>query len=152
MASHTFFRVGRYEDAAVANAQAIAVDAAYLRAARDGEPQGKVAYHGHDLRFGLGGALAAGDGPLALRLAEHAAFAYPGAVADGGPGQIVVAHAFIAYGRFAPDQALALPAPGKDAAFAEAMRHYARGEAFAAKGDAAGLRAEADWLAGADTP
>ena len=151
MASHTFFRVGRYEDAAVANAQAIAADGAYLRAAHDGQPQGKVAYHGHDLRFGLGGALAAGDTPLALRLAEHAGFAYPGALADDGPGQIVVAHAFIAYGRFAPDRALALPAAGKDAAFAEAMRHYARGEAFASKGDVAGLATEVAWLAGADT-
>jgi tetratricopeptide (TPR) repeat protein len=151
MASHTFFRVGRYEDAAVANAQAIAVDGAYLRAAHDGEPQGKVAYHGHDLRFGLGAALASGDGPLALKFAEHAAFAYPGAIADDGPGQLVIAHAFVAYGRYAPDQALALPAPGKDAAFAEAMRHYARGEAFAARGDIAGLRAEAARLAGADT-
>jgi tetratricopeptide (TPR) repeat protein len=151
MASHTFFRVGRYEDAAVANAQAIAADGAYLRAAHDVQPEGKVAYHGHNLRFGLAGALAAGDGPLALRLAEHAGFAYPGGIADDGPGQIVVAHAFIAYGRFAPDKALALPAAGKDAAFAEAMRHYARGEAFAAKGDAVGLGAEAAWLAGADT-
>ena len=151
MASHTFFHVGRYEDAALANAQALAVDGAYLRAAHDGEPEGKVAYHGHDLRFGLAGALAAGDGPLALRLAGHAAFAYPGAVADEGPGQMVAAHAYVAYGRFAPDRALALPPAGKDAAFAEAMRHYARGEAFAAKADAAGLAAETAWLAHADT-
>jgi hypothetical protein len=144
MASHTFFRVGRYEDAAVSNAAAIGVDAAYLRAAHDATAQGKVPYHGHNLVFGLGGALAAGDGALALKLADHAAYAYPG----GAPAPSNIAgHAYAAYGRFAPDRALALPDPGAAQPFAAAMRHYARGEAFAAKGDSAGVRAEAAAMA-----
>ena len=143
MASHTFFRVGLYEDAAVSNAQAIGVDGAYLRATHDSALQGQVRYHAHNLRFGLGGALASGDGPLALRLADHAAFAFPTAIADDGGSQLVTSQAYAAYGRYAPDRALALPDPGRAAAFAAAMRHYARGEAFAAKGNAAGVRAEA---------
>ena len=143
MSSHTFFRVGLYEDAAVANAQAIAVDGAYLRTAHDSMPQGKVAYHGHDLRFGLASALASGDAPLALRLAEHTWFAYPGSNADQRSAQNVVGSTYAVYGRYAPDKALALPEPGKGAAFAAAMRHYARGEAFAARHDVAGVRAEA---------
>ena len=142
MASHTFFRVGQYEDAAVANAQAIGVDGVYLRAAHDPILQGRVRYHAHNLRFGLGGALASGDAPLALRLADHAAFAFPKAMASEGDPQLVAAQAYAAYGRYAPDRALALPDPGAKAAFAAALRHYARGEAFAAKGDLAGLRAE----------
>jgi len=143
MASHTFFRVGRYEDAAVANAKAIGVDGAYLRAAHDATPQGKVAYHGHDLSFGLVSALASGDAPLALRLADHTWFAYPGSIADQRSARSVVGRAYVVYGRDDPARALALPEPGKDAPIPAALRHYARGEAFAARGDVASIRAEA---------
>jgi len=142
MASHTYFRVGRYEDAAVSNAQAIAVDGAYARATHDPSVQGKIMYHGHDLRFGLAGALGSGDGPLAIRFADHARYAFPAPII-GGNAEMVVEQAYVALGRYAPDKALALTDPGKTAPFAEAMRHYARGEAFAAKGDAAGVKAEA---------
>ena len=143
MSSHTFFRVGRYEDAAAANAQAIGADGAYLRAAHDGRPQGHVAYHGHDLSFGLVSALASGDAPLALRLADHTWFAFPGSIADERSARNVVARAYVVYGRYDPDRALALPEPAKTAPIPAAMRHYARGEAFAARGDLAGIRAEA---------
>ena len=143
MASHTFFRVGLYEEAAASNAAAIAADGAYLRAVHDASPQGKDFYHGHNLSFGLGGALSSGDAPLALRLADHAAFAFPGELAEAGRSQSTISHAWIAYARFAPDRALALPEPPKTALFSAAMRHYVRGEAFGAKGDVAGIRAEA---------
>ena len=143
MASHTLFRVGRYEDAAVANAQAIAVDGAYLRAAHDVTPQGQVMYHGHDLIFGLGGALASGDAPLGLRLARHTPFAFPGAGGHDAYTQLIFGHPYAVYGRFDPAAALALADPGAGEPVAQALRHYARGEAFAARGDAAGVRAEA---------
>ena len=141
MASHTFFAVGLYEDAAMANAHAIAVDGDYLRTVHDATPQGGVAYHSHDLRFGLASALASGDARLGLRLADHTWFAYPGAAADDAPG--VVGQAYVVYGRYDPARALALPELGKTASMAVALRHYARGEAFAARGDIAGVRAEA---------
>ena len=150
MSSHTFFRVGRYEDAAVANAQAIGVDGDYLRKAHDATPQGKVAYHGHDLSFGLISALSSGDAPLALRLADHTWFAYPGPIADERSARNVVARAYVVYGRDDPARALALPEPGKGAPIPAALRHYARGEAFAARGDAAGVRAEAALTAAPD--
>jgi tetratricopeptide (TPR) repeat protein len=146
MASHTYFRVGRYEDAAVANAAAIAADGAYLRAEGDTTPQGKVVYHGHDLRFGLAASLASGDGPLALRLAQHDAYAYPDSAALSD-SQSIAGWAYIAYARYAPEKALALADPGKGAPFARALWRYARGEALAAKRDAVGVRAEAAQLA-----
>ncbi len=151
MASHTFFRVGRYEDAAVSNAKAIGVDGAYLRAAHDATPQGKVPYHAHDLRFGLAGALASGDAPLALRLADHTWFAFSGPLKTGEGSQGVFGSAYAVYGRYAPDRALALPEPGKAAPLAGALRHYARGEAFAAKGDLGGIRAEAALINASDS-
>ncbi len=140
MASHTYFQVGRYEDAAAANAAAIGADGAYLRAAHDPTPQGKVAYHGHDLRFGLASALISGDAPLGLRLADHTAFAFPASVAGS---QMVRGSTYEVYGRYAPERALALPEPAKDLAVAAALRHYARGEALATKADVAGVKAEA---------
>jgi tetratricopeptide (TPR) repeat protein len=149
MASHTYFRVGRYEDAAVSNAEAIAVDATYARATHDPSVQGRIMYHGHDLRFGLAGALASGDAPLAVRFADHARYAYPAPINGAGP-QMVIEQAYAALGRYAPDKALALTGLGKDAPFAEAMRHYARGEAFATKGDSAGVKAEAALVQVAD--
>ena len=140
MASHTYFLVGRYEDAAAANAAAIGADGAYLRAAHDATPQGKVAYHGHDLRFGLASALISGDAPLGLRLADHTAFAFPAGVQGS---QMVRGSTYEVYGRYAPERALALPEPPKDLAVADALRHYARGEALATRGDVAGVKAEA---------
>jgi predicted Zn-dependent protease len=142
MASHTFFRVGRYEDAAVANAAAIAVDGAYLRAQHDPTVQGSVPYHAHNLAFGLAGAMASGDAPLAARLADHEAFAFRGRQIKDAGVQWATARAWAAYGRYAPTKALALADPGAAAPFAAVMRHYARGEAFARSGDAVGLRAE----------
>jgi tetratricopeptide (TPR) repeat protein len=143
MASHTYFRVGRYEDAALANAQAIGADGEYLRAAHDATPQGKVPYHGHDLHFGLASALAAGDTPLALRLADHTWFAFPASARDNANAEVNFGVSYIVYGRFAPTKALGLPEPGKTAPLAAALRHYGRGEAYAALGDAAAVRAEA---------
>jgi hypothetical protein len=143
MPSHTFFRVGRYEDAAIANAQAIAADGAYLRSQGDGSPQGTISYHGHDVSYGLAGALASGDGPLALRLADHAAFAFPARILNEAGAQAVIGRAAIAYGRYAPDRALALPDLGPGVPYAQALRRYARGEAFAARGDAAAVAGEA---------
>jgi hypothetical protein len=146
MASHTFFRVGRYEDAATANAQAIAVDGEYLRDAHDPSLLGKVPYHAHNLRFGLAGAMASGDAALAVRLADHAAYAFPTAIANQWQSQLVIAPAEIAYGRYAPARALSLPDPGPDAPYAGALWRYARGEAFAARGDAARVKSEAALL------
>jgi tetratricopeptide (TPR) repeat protein len=143
MASHTFFRVGRYEDAAVVNAQAIGVDGDYLRASHDPTIQGRVRYHAHDLRFGLAGAMASGDAPLALRLADHQAYAFPNSISTEGGSQVAAASADFAYGRYAPARALALADPGPKAPFAAALRHYARGEAYASLGDPAKVMAEA---------
>jgi hypothetical protein len=146
MASHTFFRVGRYEDAATVNARAILVDGDYLRTAHDASVQGKVPYHAHNLRFGLAGAMASGDGALAVRLADHAAYAFPAAISHDVNGQFSLGAGEVALGRYAPDRALGLADPGPGSPFVAALRHYARGEAFASRGDAAGVKTEAALL------
>lgn len=51
---------------------------------------------------------------------------------------------YFAYGRYdAPDRALKLPEPDRKLVYLHAMWRYARGEAFARKGDAQGVLAEA---------
>lgn len=140
MASHTYLRLGYYEDAAATNAKALDVDAAH--AADTNLPGGLGApdYYPHNLTMGLAGALMSGDGALALKFADDAPVALP-------KNAYVAARAEVAYGRYAPDRALARPVPAGGDDYAKVMWRYARGEAYAARGDAGGVRGEAAALA-----
>jgi tetratricopeptide (TPR) repeat protein len=138
MASHTYLRLGYYEDAAAINAKALDVDAVHAEATNLPGGLGAPDYYGHNLSMGLAGALMSGDGPLAVRFADDAPVALP-------HNAYMTGRAFIAYGRYATDKALALKAPADD--FGKVMWRYARGEAFAARGDVASLRQEAVALA-----
>jgi len=143
MGTHTLMRVGRYEDVAVTNAKALKVDA-YTRAALT--PSAKALtqrYYTHNYLFGLGGALMAGDGALAVKYADHAAVAYP-ATAPEERRTIARARSLVALGRYAPDRALAVAEDPNAPHLVGLYRHYARGEAYAAKRDAAGVRREAE--------
>lgn len=149
MPAHTFFRAGRYHEAAVVNAKAIEADTEWL--AQGGDPRPPMLagfrlpmYYAHNLSFGLAGALMSGDGALALRYAEHATRAYPA----GDPAQRFdpTARTYVALAIYAPDAMLALaPVRADDPEF-RAYRAYARGEALLRKGDAAGARRELEAL------
>ena len=147
MPSHTYYWIGRYQDAADANVRAVKVGLADAKVAKLPEPDGVFLqpYHAHNVHFGVGGALISGDatdalalsGPV-LRMAQTQKGAPPFA-------QMVAGTAYFAEGRFAePGAVLALPEPGEALGYARAYRHYARGEAYARLGDAAAVRAEAD--------
>jgi hypothetical protein len=142
MGGHTLFRVGRYEEVAVLNAAAMKTDTEM--AAREGlkGPISAPRYYLHNSGFGLAGALMSGDGRLAVRYADHAPVAFPaGSPADRRT--TALGRSYFAYGRYAPEKALALPQAGNDEGYLAIARHYARGEAFARKGDAAAVVAEA---------
>ncbi len=140
MAAHTFLPVGLYEDAAAVNAAALDVDTEHAKATGVGGPLGKPDYYPHNLTFGMGGALMAGDSALALKFADHTPLAFPpGARPNTG---YLFGRSYVAYGRFAPARALSLPAPPAGDMFRSVMWRYGRGEAFAAQGDAAAIRAE----------
>ena len=143
MASHTYLRTGYYEDAASTNAKALDVDAIHADAINLPGPLGVADYYPHNLQMGEAGALMSGDGALAVKFADHAPIAFPASSPRFNP--YVISRTWIAYGRYAPDKALALPAPSTTD-FAKAMWRYARGEAYAAKGEAAGLHREAEAL------
>jgi len=146
MPSHTFYWVGRYQDAADANVRAVAMG--IENAKRQGLPQpgGEwlLPYHAHNVQYGVGGALMSGDGKDALALSAPMLAAVPhDPNATGSFAQMAMGTAYAAQARFAePKDVLALPDPGEKLGFARAYWHYARGEAQARLGNIAGIRAE----------
>ena len=146
MPSHTFFWVGRYEDAYRSNAAASRLDAA------DAATQGltgpgavyKLTYHGHNVHFGAAGALMAGDGAGAMDITRDLVAGAALMPADKPWAQLVMVKAYAAQGRYAhPATVLALPDPGDARPFVQALWRYGRGEALARQGDMTGVRREA---------
>jgi tetratricopeptide (TPR) repeat protein len=143
MPSHTYYGIGRYGDAASVNLAAIAADRAYAEKVRPPESDYRKGLYGHDVHFAIQSALMRGDGRTATDMAEHFRTVYP-LDKDAGFGRIARASTMYAFGLHAPiGDVIALAEPPSVAVMERAMRHYARGEALARKGDAAGVRSEA---------
>lgn len=139
MPAHTYYRLGRYQDAVTANLAAARLGAEDARLlGRSGPDAAWLApYHLHNVHFGIGAALIVGNGAAALEL-SNPVIAYvrsPQARSFGDYGLLSLAAAYYAQGVFAdPAAVLALPPPS--ARFgAEGFWHYARGEAAARQGD-----------------
>ena len=144
MRSHTDYRLGRYEAAALANLAALKADKVYAERTDFPTPLGGLMYHFHDLQFGLASAMMAGDSRIVLRLIDQFNRDFPDPSAYGDRPLMVAGLAYAAFGRFAlPSAVLAAPAAPASKPFLIAMRHYARGEAFARLGEATALRREA---------
>jgi len=146
MPSHTYYRIGRYQDAADFNKQAVEIGIA--DAARMGLQPHEVwnlAYHGHNVHFGVGGALISGDEETALLLGRQVLTAMAG-FGEGAPPvflQMVTGTALFAEGRFGdPAAMLATEEPPEGWTYIRAYWRYARGEAAARTGAAAAVRAE----------
>ncbi len=143
MPSHTWYRVGRYRDAAFANLAAIEADKVWIGQTGWKKPDWEIPYFGHNVHFALGGAMMAGEARAALTIADRFA-GLPADKLESPWMQLIAGSAWFARGRYDdPDKVLALAAPDAKHAFLGAMRHYGRGEALARKGDAVGVRAEA---------
>ncbi|WP_423141025.1 hypothetical protein ACOYW6_09185 [Parablastomonas sp. CN1-191] len=142
MPSHTYYWVGRYEDAAQANARAVELGKA--NAARLGLPAPSgvwgLPYHSHNVIFGLGGALMAGDPRIALDLARPLVERVQAQDKVGPFSALLSAHGYYALARFDPAAVPALPEPR--APYLKAVWHYARGEAAIWRGDVPATRAE----------
>jgi tetratricopeptide (TPR) repeat protein len=145
MPSHTFYRVGRYRDAMMSNVNAVALD---LRYAGLASPPGGVKampLHGHNIHFGMGGALMAGGADEGLKLADWFLATFPDTPATNIWRQIVTNNAYAIYGRFGtPEQVAALREPPGTHPMLRISWRYARGEAAARAGDSAAIRAEAE--------
>lgn len=143
MPSHTYYWVGRYQDAATVNHRAVEIgkDNAIRLGMTGVDGVWGLPYHSHNVIFGLGGALMAGDGKLGLELgrplvdqSEKQEEAHP-------VMQLLSAAGYFALARF-DEPAAVLARPEPKLPYLKAARNYARGEAFARMGDLAGLKAE----------
>jgi tetratricopeptide (TPR) repeat protein len=149
MPSHTFYRVGRYRDAMMSNVNAVALDQRYDQLA---SPPGGVKgmpLHGHNVHFGMGGALMAGGAEQGLMLGQRFLTLFEGEPRMNSPwGQAMANNAYALFGRFGTaEQVAALPEPMESRPIQRAGWRYARGEAAARAGDAAAVRAEAAAIA-----
>jgi tetratricopeptide (TPR) repeat protein len=146
MPSHTYYRVGRYKDAMQSNVEAVALDKKYV--ADVGPPGGILGkpLHGHNLHFGMGGALMAGGAGQGIALADWFLATYtPEKLGENPYGQVTANDAYALYGRFADQDFVAgLTEPAASLPLMRMSWHYARGEAAARRGDAVAVAAEAE--------
>ena len=148
MPSHTFYRVGRYRDAMMSNVNAVALDRQYDRLARPPGGVPGMPIHGHNIHFGMGGALMAGGAEEGLKLADWFLATFPDIPADNMWRQAMANNAYALYGRFgSAGQVEALTEPPETHPMLRISWRFARGEAAARAGDAAAVRAEAQAIA-----
>lgn len=143
MPSHTFFWVGRYQDAADTNWRAVEIGKANAKRLGLPEPKGvwDLPYHAHNVIFGLGGAMMAGDARTALNLARPLVERSAEREKAEPFSQMLAAAGYFAMARFDdPAAVLALAEPKLP--YLKAARHYARGEAMVWLRDLAGAKAE----------
>ena len=145
MPSHTYYRIGRFEQSLANNIKAVAVDQAYVDGT-DAHPIYEFGYFTHNIHFAMTSAQMAGDSETALAMAKRLDERLPIEMANVAPFvQPVKASPYYAMVQFGdPDDILALEAPDASFPFLVGAWHYARGEALAKKGDAAGAMAEAE--------
>ncbi|KON81766.1 tetratricopeptide repeat protein [Azoarcus sp. PA01] len=145
MPFHTFFRVGMYKEAIEANRQAVRADETYIaRSAPVGiYPQ---AYYPHNIHSLMVSAQMAGDGASAIESADKLGRIVSDAAARNIPWvQPIMAAPYFAHAQFSDAKTiLALPDPGADFPYVQAMWHYARGVGLAGAGDVSAAQAEVD--------
>lgn len=144
MPSHTYFRIGRWEQSLQHNIDAVAADAAFL-ASHEASPLYEYGYYVHNIHFALTSAQMGGDGETALEMATLLDEKLPAEMAGMQPWiQPIKAAPYYATAQFdTPEAALELPDPGDEFPFLQAAWRYARGKAFIRLGQSADARAEA---------
>lgn len=151
MPAHIYVRVGRYKDAAASNVHAIHMDETVI----EGLPQPTVyslAYYPHNIHFLAFVSTMAGKSAQAIEAAKTLKSKVNLDVAKsvGMLQEMVPYHVLTltTFGRW--DDVLAEPLPPAELRFPTAMAHYARGVAYAAKGDFANARVELDTVMAID--
>ncbi|WP_129794077.1 hypothetical protein [Sphingosinicella sp. CPCC 101087] len=141
MPSHSFYDVGRYEDAAAVNVAAIAADRTFARVARPTRSTYRWNLLAHNMHFAMNSALARGDGATALDVARQFRAEYLSGEPDPWIRLMGSSVHYSAGLHGEPAEALAAPEP--EDAVDKVFHHYARGEALARQGDGAAVAAEA---------
>jgi tetratricopeptide (TPR) repeat protein len=151
MPAHIYIRVGRWNDAVMANEHAIHTDEVFIEGQR---PVGvyPLAYYPHNIHFLAFASTMAGRSAQALEASRTLtskvnvdAARQVGMLQEMLPYHVLTLTTF---GRW--DQVLAEPLPPSDLRFPYAMAQYARGVAYAAKGQWAEAQAALDTVKAID--
>jgi tetratricopeptide (TPR) repeat protein len=140
MPAHIYLRVGRYRDATVANERAVRADEAYFAGdAVPGNAMYEMGYYPHNIHFAATSAAMEGRRAVSLEFATATAEKSHEAMwrdpEMGGMMQhfsLTPLYMRVRFGLW--DEVLAEPEPASDLPFMRAIRHTARGLAFAARG------------------
>ena len=132
MPSHIYFRVGRYQDAALANIRAADIDEAYIA---ECNAQGfyPALYYPHNIHFLWASATMQGQGELSLKSARRVVENVRIEQVEQFPTiQFFRTVPMLSLVRFARwEEILSEPEPHAPFAFARAIWHYGRGVAYA---------------------
>jgi tetratricopeptide (TPR) repeat protein len=145
MPAHIYIRVGRYKDAAASNVHAIHMDETFI----EGQPQPtlySLGYYPHNIHFLAFASSMAGKSAQAIDAARTLKSKVNMDVAKNvGMLQEMVPYYALTLTTFGHwDEVLAEPLPPAEMRFPMAMAQYARGVAYAAKGDFADARVALD--------
>ena len=143
MPSHIYFRVGRYQDSALANIRAAKLDEAYI-AQCNAQGFYPALYYPHNIHFLWASATMQGQSALSLDSARRVVANVRVEQVEQFPTiQFFRTVPMLSLVRFARwDEILEEPEPYEPFAFARAIWHYGRGVAHAALGDAGAARVE----------
>lgn len=143
MPSHIFFRIGRYNDAAQANLRAAEVDEAYI-AACNAQGFYPAAYYPHNIHFLWSASTMQGQSALSIDSARRVVANVRVEQVEAFPTiEFFRTVPLLSLVRFAKwDAILAEPQPHEGFMFARSVWHYARGVAYAAKGQTDAAKAE----------
>ncbi|HVI09835.1 MAG TPA: hypothetical protein VND65_16230 [Candidatus Binatia bacterium] len=155
MPAHTYMRVGDYARAARSNALAADADRAYFRESNTSGSMYDMMYYCHNLHFLAASYSMSGDFAHAKQAADEVAARAAPMFHDMPMAETYVPYPTFVLVRFHRwDDVLKLAAPDPTMAMTNAFWHFARGSAFAAKGQIANAEAERQILATArkETP
>ena len=143
MPSHIYFRVGRYQDSALANIRAAEVDEAYI-AQCNAQGFYPALYYPHNIHFLWASATMQGQSALSLDSARRVVANVRVEQVEQFPTiQFFRTVPMLSLVRFARwEEILEEPEPYEPFAFARAIWHYGRGVAHAALGDTGAARVE----------
>lgn len=146
MPGHIYIRVGRYDDAIQANKHAVHADETWIQDQRPGMGVYTAGYYPHNYDFMAFAASMAGRRALAVESADKVASLIPAEMLQA-PGMAFLQHwltrPYQIRARFGLwEEILGMPAPPEGLAHTKAVWHYARGRAFAARGDVDAAAAE----------
>ncbi|NET54964.1 MAG: hypothetical protein F6K47_01785 [Symploca sp. SIO2E6] len=138
MPSHIYIRVGRYQDAVIANQKAVIADRQYLASSHP-ESVYTIGYIPHNYHFLWFAAVMSGQSKIAMAAAAQTAAVDPSRMRNPGMSgvlqhfSVVPLYTEVRFGQW--EQILETPAPKPDLKYAKGVWHYARGMALTAQGN-----------------